>query len=98
VVAGEALGAKAVIDTQTRSLPGLVARRGSRRTVPVPSIRMRSRTYFEGSARVGERELAEGQLAVLGSGDAVRLRGGKARLFSRGRAAARACGATTGPS
>jgi len=82
VVAGEALGAKAVIDTQTPIVyQDWSLDEGADVTVAVPSNQNALAYVFEGSARVGERELAEGQLAVLGSGDAVRLRGGKARLL-----------------
>ncbi len=82
VVAGEALGAKAVIDTQTPIVyQDWSLDEGADVTVPVPSNQNALVYVFEGSAGVGEREVAEGQLAVLGPGDAVRLRGGKARLL-----------------
>jgi len=82
VVAGEALGAKAVIDTQTPIVyQDWSLDEGADVTVPVLSNQNALVYVFEGSALVGEREVAEGQLAVLGSGDAVRLRGGKARLL-----------------
>ena len=82
IVAGEALGAKAVIDTHTPivyqdwSLEELADV-----TVPVPASHNALAYLFEGSAKVGEQDLREGQLAVLGAGDAVRLRGGKGRLL-----------------
>jgi len=82
VVAGEALGAKAVIDTQTPIVfQDWSLDEGADVTVPVPSNQSALAYVFEGSTRVGDREIAEGQLAVLGAGDAVRLRGGKARLL-----------------
>jgi redox-sensitive bicupin YhaK (pirin superfamily) len=82
VVAGEALGATAVIDTQTAIVfQDWSLDEGADVTVPVPSNQNALAYVFEGSARVGEREILEGQLAVLGPGDAVRLRGGKARLL-----------------
>jgi quercetin 2,3-dioxygenase len=82
VVAGEALGAKAVIDTQTSIVfQDWSLDQGADVTIPVAGNQNALAYLFEGSARVGEREVAEGQLAVLGSGDAVRLRGGKARLL-----------------
>ncbi len=82
VVAGEALGANAVIDTQTPIVfQDWSLDQGADVTVPVPGNQNALAYVFEGSARVGEREVAEGQLAVLGPGDAVRLRGGKARLL-----------------
>ncbi len=82
VVAGEALGAKAVIDTQTPIVfQDWSLDPGADVTVPVASNQNALAYVFEGSARVGDRDVAEGQLAVLGSGDAVRLRGGNARLL-----------------
>jgi redox-sensitive bicupin YhaK (pirin superfamily) len=82
IVAGEALGVRAVIDTHTPivyqdwSLDELADV-----TVGVPASHNALGYVFEGSARIGEQLLREGQLAVLGSGDAVRLRGGKGRLL-----------------
>src|SRR2546426_275823 len=82
VMAGEALGAKAVIDTQTSIVfQDWSLDQGADVTIPVAGNQNALAYVFEGAARVGEREVAEGQLAVLGSGDAVRLRGGKARLL-----------------
>jgi len=82
VVAGEALGAKAVIDTHTPIVyQDWSLEEGADVTVPISGNQNALVYVFEGSARVGEREVAEGQLAVLGPGDAVRLRGGKARLL-----------------
>ena len=82
VVAGEALGARAVIDThmpivyQDWSLD-----EGADVSVPLLASQNAVAYVFEGSARVGEREVRDGQLAVLGPGDEVRLRGGPARLL-----------------
>ena len=82
VVAGEALGAKAVIDTRTPIVyQDWSLDEGADVTVPVPANQNALVYVFEGSARVGDRGVAEGQLAVLGTGDAVRLSGGKARLL-----------------
>jgi quercetin 2,3-dioxygenase len=82
VIAGEALGAKAVIDTHTPIVyQDWSLEEGADVTVPVAGNQNAVAYVFEGSARVGDREVAEGQLAVLGPGDAVRLRGGKARLL-----------------
>ena len=74
VVAGEALGAKAVIDTRTPIAylhwilsPGAVV------DVPVPAAHAAYVYVFEGAVRVGGREVKDGQLAVLGEGDGVRL-------------------------
>lgn len=79
VIAGEALGAKAVIDTHTPIVyqdwtlePGA--------DVTLELVReQRALVYvFQGDARLGDGGSAvrDGQLAVLGQGDAVRLRGG----------------------
>ena len=80
VIAGEALGTKAVIGThipivyQDWSLdePADV-------TLPLPSDQQGLIYVFKGAARVGDKasEVREGQLALLGPGDAVRLRGTK---------------------
>ncbi|MBI3450502.1 MAG: pirin family protein [Acidobacteria bacterium] len=78
VVAGEALGAKAVIDThipivyQDWSFDA-----GADVTVPLPR-ELRAMAYvFGGSVRVGDSgaEIGDGQLAVFGEGESVRFRG-----------------------
>jgi redox-sensitive bicupin YhaK (pirin superfamily) len=82
VIAGEALGARAVIDTHTPIVfQDWSLEEGADVTVPIPASHNAMVYVFEGSARLGEREVGDGQLAVLGAGDAVRLRGGKARLL-----------------
>jgi quercetin 2,3-dioxygenase len=74
VIAGEALGAKAVIETRTpigylhwRFSPGAAV------DVPVPAEHIAYVYVFEGAVRVGGREVQDGQLAVLGDGKSVRL-------------------------
>ena len=82
VIAGEALGAKAVIDTRTPIVyQDWSLDEGADVTIPVPANLNALVYVFEGSARVGDREVADGQLAVLDAGDAVRLIGGKGRLL-----------------
>jgi len=82
VIAGEALGARAVIDTHTPIVyQDWSLEEGADVTVPVPASYNAFIYVFEGSARIGEREVGDGQIAVLGPGDAVRMRGGKARLL-----------------
>lgn len=74
VIAGEALGVSAVIDTRTPI--GYLHWRlgeGARVEVPLPSEHTAYVYVFEGSARVAGRELREGQLAVLGAGGSVRI-------------------------
>src|SRR5438876_250744 len=64
VVAGEALGAKAVIDTHTPIVyQDWSLEEGADVTVPVPGKLNALAYVFEGSVRVGDREVAEGQLA-----------------------------------
>jgi redox-sensitive bicupin YhaK (pirin superfamily) len=78
VVAGEALGARAVIDTHTPVVyQDWSLAKGAEVTVPIPADHNALVYVFEGSALVGDegREIRDGQLAVLGPGDAVRLRG-----------------------
>jgi len=78
VVAGEALGASAVIDThipivyQDWSLD-----EGADVTVALPREQQAMAFVFEGSALIGNegKAVKDGQLAMLGDGDAVRLRG-----------------------
>jgi redox-sensitive bicupin YhaK (pirin superfamily) len=74
IIAGEALGQRAVIETHTPIVyqdwtlaPGA--------DVSLPSERSeRVLVYvFEGEALVGGRSVSDGQLALLGEGDAVRL-------------------------
>jgi quercetin 2,3-dioxygenase len=78
VIAGEALGARAVIDTHTPVvLQDWTLGAGADVTVALPP-ELRALVYaFAGGARVGEGgvEIRGGQLAVLGAGEAVRLRG-----------------------
>jgi redox-sensitive bicupin YhaK (pirin superfamily) len=77
VVAGEALGARAVIDTHTPIvLQDWTLDGGADLTLPL-SGELNAMVYlFRGAALVGDdgREVQDGQLALLGPGDAVRLR------------------------
>jgi redox-sensitive bicupin YhaK (pirin superfamily) len=84
VIAGEALGARAVIDTQTPIIyQDWSLDPGADVTVAAPADHQAMVYVFQGSALVDEREVRDGQLAVLGAGDAVRLRGaaGPGRLL-----------------
>jgi redox-sensitive bicupin YhaK (pirin superfamily) len=78
IIAGEALGVRAVIDTripivyQDWSLDD-----GADVTIPLAAAQRAMAYVFGGSVRVGERLVADGELALLGGGDAVRLRGTK---------------------
>jgi redox-sensitive bicupin YhaK (pirin superfamily) len=76
VVAGEALGASAVIDTSTPiTYQDWTLDEGSDLTQPIATEQQALAYVFQGSARVGGTVVAEGQMALLGAGDAVRLRG-----------------------
>jgi redox-sensitive bicupin YhaK (pirin superfamily) len=80
IVAGEALGVRALIDTHTPVIyQDWSLQDGADVIVAVPPDHNAMVYVFEGSALVGEkgREIRDGQLAVLGPGDTVRLRGAK---------------------
>lgn len=77
VVAGEALGARAVIDTLTPIVyQDWSLKAGADVTVPLASEQQALVYVFEGAVRVGDsgRSIEDGQLAVLSQGDEVRLR------------------------
>src|SRR5437016_12013079 len=78
VIAGEALGARAVIETRTPIVfQDWTLQPGADVTIPfTPDLRMLV-YVFEGSVRIGPNgtTLEEGQLAILGTGDSVRLAG-----------------------
>jgi hypothetical protein len=74
VIAGEALGARAVIETRTPIgflhwifTPGVAVE------VPVAPDHAAYVYVFEGAVRVGGREITDGQLAALGDGDTVQF-------------------------
>ncbi|MBV8091186.1 MAG: pirin family protein, partial [Alphaproteobacteria bacterium] len=72
VLAGEALGVKAVIETRTPiGYLHWIFSPGAAVNVPVPSDHAAYVYVFEGAVRVGGREVKEGQLAVLGEGHSV---------------------------
>jgi redox-sensitive bicupin YhaK (pirin superfamily) len=78
VIAGEALGAAAVIETNTPIVfQDWTLDADADISVPLPSDHQALVYVFNGSARVGDskKEVREGQLAVLGPGDSVRLVG-----------------------
>jgi redox-sensitive bicupin YhaK (pirin superfamily) len=89
VIAGEALGVRAVIDTNTPIVfQDWTLEPGADVTTALPPDHNALVYVFEGSLTLGDAggALAEGQLAVLGAGDAVRLRGAseRARLLLLG--------------
>ena len=80
VVAGEALGARAVIDTHTPIVyQDWSLADGGDVTVSVGRDHQALAYVFEGSVLIGERDggriVSDGQMALLSTGDSVRLRG-----------------------
>ncbi len=77
VIAGEALGARSVIDTLTPVVyQDWSLSPGADVTVPLAAEQQALLYVFEGAARLGDegRLVDDGQLAVLSPGDSVRLR------------------------
>ena len=76
VVAGEALGVKAVIDTHTPVIyQDWTIDVGADVTTTVPADHNALAFVFSGSVVIGGTEVKDGQLAVLGAGDTVRFQG-----------------------
>ncbi len=78
VIAGEALGGRAVIDTNTPIVyQDWQIDPGADVTFPIRSDHQALVYVFEGAVDVGDeaKTVREGQLALLGPGDTVRLRG-----------------------
>ena len=77
VVAGEALGARAVVDTLTPIVyQDWTVQPGADVTLPLAAEQQALLYVFEGAFAVGDdaRVIGDGQLAVFGAGDSVRLR------------------------
>lgn len=78
IIAGEALGARAVIDTHTPIVyQDWTLAASADVTVDVPADHNTLAYVFAGTARLGDRGpvVAAGQMAIFGPGDVVRLRG-----------------------
>ena len=78
VIAGEALGARAVIDTHIPIVyQDWTIDAGADVTAALPREQQALVYVFQGAVLVGNegREVRDGQMALLGEGDAVRLRG-----------------------
>ncbi len=78
VIAGHALGTSAVIDTLGPiAYQDWTLEAGGDATVELAQEQMALAYVFAGAARIGEegREVSDGQLAILGEGGRVRLRG-----------------------
>ena len=74
VIAGEALGAKAVIETRMPiGYLHWIFSPGASVDVPVPADHAAYVYVFEGAVRVAGREVKDGQLAILGDGNRVQL-------------------------
>jgi quercetin 2,3-dioxygenase len=86
VIAGEALGTRAVIDTLTPIVyQDWTLEPGADVTVPLPAEQRALVYLFGGAARLGDAatEVRDGQLAMLGSGAQVHLRGPEAGPAAR---------------
>ena len=78
VIAGEALGAKAVIETRTPiGFLHWIFAPGASVDVPVPPEHAAYLYVIEGAVRVAGREVKDGELAILGDGNAVHLEAGE---------------------
>ena len=103
VLAGEALGASAVIESRTPILcQDWTLERGADVTTAVPDGFDAFAYVFEGEVLVSGQRAVEGQMALLGPGDGVRLacgkgNGGRARLLLVGGAPLREPVARWGP-
>ncbi|HXC51471.1 MAG TPA: pirin family protein [Candidatus Limnocylindrales bacterium] len=74
VIAGEALGASAVIETRTPIMfLHWTFEPGSAAEAAVPADHAAYVYVFEGALRVGDRIVNDGELALLGEGDMVRM-------------------------
>ena len=74
VIAGEALGAKAVIETRTPiGYLHWIFSPGALVDVPIPADHAAYVYVFEGAVRVAGREVKDGQLAVLSGGNRLQL-------------------------
>jgi quercetin 2,3-dioxygenase len=74
VVAGEALGAHAVIETRTPIFfQDWTLRPGAQVSLPLPAAHQASAYVFGGEALLSETRVGDGQLALFGAGDTVHL-------------------------
>ncbi|HXX30936.1 MAG TPA: pirin family protein [Myxococcaceae bacterium] len=74
VVAGEALGARAVIETRTPIFfQDWTLRPGASVVVPVPAEHQAMTYVFQGDAQVAGGRVRDGQLGLLGPGDTLEL-------------------------
>jgi len=79
VIAGEALGRRAVIDTRTPIFYlHFSLRPGARHTQPAPADHNVFAYVVEGAIETGGRRVHKGQMAIFGAGDAIELAAGEA--------------------
>jgi hypothetical protein len=82
IIAGAALGVSAAIETHTPIVfQDWTLDAGADVAVDISPDQQVLAYVFDGAATLGDREVSDGQLAIFGAGDAVRLRGGPARLL-----------------
>lgn len=83
VIAGEALGARAVIDTHTPIVfQDWTLESGADLTLPLPPEHQTLVYVFGGAVRAGDRDVRDGELALLGPGRTARFRGaGRSRFL-----------------
>ena len=78
IIAGEALGVRAVIETHTPIVfQDWKLEPGADVTIDVSREQQVLAYVFQGAIEIEGREVRDGQMAILGDGDAVRLAGGK---------------------
>lgn len=85
VIAGEALGAKAVIETHTPIVfQDWTLKPGADITLPIDRAQQVLAYVFQGEIIIDGKPIKDGQLAILGAGDAVHMQGGDGRLLLLG--------------
>jgi len=76
IIAGEALGTKAVIDTHTPiTLHHWTLATNVDLSLPIPSNQQVIRYVFSGQAESQDTQIEEGQMVTYGSGGSIELRG-----------------------
>jgi len=82
IVAGSALGVAAAIETHTPIVfQDWTLDEDADVTIDIPRDHQALAYVFGGAVTIGARTIGDGQLAILGDGDAVRLQGGPGRLL-----------------
>ena len=82
IIAGSALGVSAAIETHTPIVfQDWTLDAGADVTIEMPRDHQALAYVFGGHVTIGSRTIRDGQLAILGDGDAVRLQDGPGRLL-----------------